>query len=213
MPRSGEWLVWVEHLFGVLLLGLALYFVSPLLPRHTLTWLLPLFVAGAGIALGFLDPNGSRVRGFAAAKQAFGVAAVLLAVWLALPSATRDGVTWQAFSDAALAEAGAEGRPAVIDFRADWCLPCIEMEHTTFVDPEVVLKASQFTMLQADVTAMSAEHETLLDRHKVLGVPTTIFYDRNGREHRRVVGYISPEVFLRHLEETGGTAPATAADS
>ncbi|MGH7818152.1 MAG: cytochrome c biogenesis protein CcdA, partial [Candidatus Binatia bacterium] len=195
LPRSGEWLVWIEHLFGFLLLGLALFFVSPLLPDDALAWLVPIFVAGSGITLGFLDSHGNRLRLFAAGKQAFAVAAILLALWLALPSSARSGISWSAFSEAALAEARAEGRPAVVDFRADWCLPCVEMEHTTFADPEVKRRAGSFAMLQADVTAMSAENEDLLSRYEVLGVPTTIFYDRQGREHRRVVGYIRSEEF------------------
>ncbi|MGH7859594.1 MAG: cytochrome c biogenesis protein CcdA, partial [Candidatus Binatia bacterium] len=105
LPRSGEWLVWVEHLFGFLLLGLALFFVSPLLPRDTPGWLVPIFVAGTGLVLGLLDPHGNRLRFFAAGKQAFGVAAILLAVWLALPASTRSEISWRAFSETALASA------------------------------------------------------------------------------------------------------------
>jgi thiol:disulfide interchange protein DsbD len=212
LPRSGEWLVWVEHLFGFLLLGLALFFVSPLLPREMLVWVVPIFVAGTGIVLGFFDPHGSTLRFFAVVKHAFGVVAILIAAWIALPGAARAGIPWQSFSEAALAEARAQRRPAVVDFRADWCLPCVEMEHTTFVDPMVRRKAEAFAMLQADVTAMSPDNEDLLSRYDVLGVPTTLFYDRSGRERQRVVGYIKPEDFLKLMDDASVGAATAAGD-
>lgn len=214
LPRSGEWLIWVEHVFGVVLLGLALYFVSPLLPDPLVGWLVPLFLAGSGIVLGFLDPHGNGLRLFPVAKQALGIGAILAGVWSAMPSAARASIEWTPFSEEALAAARAAGRPAVVDFRADWCLPCVEMERTTFVDPEVLRRAEQFAMLQADVTAMSPENERLLDRYRVLGVPTTIFYDRSGREQRRTVGYVPAEQFVALMDEAarGSSSVASARD-
>jgi thiol:disulfide interchange protein DsbD len=75
------------------------------------------------------------------------------------------------------------------------------MERTTFVAPEVVARAKSFVMLQADVTEMSAANERLLARYKVVGVPTTIFYDRDGAEHARMVGYVAADEFARLLDQ------------
>ncbi|MBI2964075.1 MAG: thioredoxin family protein [Deltaproteobacteria bacterium] len=209
LPRAGEWLVWVERLFGFVLLGLALYFVSPLLSTQTLEWTAAGLIALAGITLGFLDPHGRELRHFPLFKRLAGSAAVLAALWAALPSAGAKptAISWQEFSPAALEQARSEGRPAVVDFRADWCLPCIEMERTTFVSAPVAARAAQFAMLRADVTEMSREAEATLSKYGVLGVPTTLFFAPSGREHRRRVGYIDVEQFSQLLDETRAATP------
>jgi thioredoxin:protein disulfide reductase len=213
LPRSGEWLVWMEHVFGFVLLGLALYFVSPLLPPRALALTAAGLLAAAGVTLGFLDRNGENLRRFALVKRTLGVVAVLGGVLVLVPASKVTEISWQAFSPHALERARADRQPAVVDFRADWCLPCIEMERTTFVSPQVASRISGFTMLRADVTEMSKENEALLSQYGVLGVPTTIFFDGEGREHHRMIGYISPEEFARLLEETrdAGKAKADAA--
>lgn len=209
LPRAGEWLVWIERLFGFMLLGMALYFVSPLLSAQQLEWTVAGLIALAGITLGFLDPHGRELPHFPLFKRLAGSAAVLAALWVALPSAGAKpaAISWQVFSPAALEQARSEGRPAVVDFRADWCLPCIEMERTTFVSPQVVTRAAEFTMLRADVTEMSKEAEATLSKYGVLGVPTTLFFAPSGREHRRGVGYIDVEHFSELLDETRAAAP------
>lgn len=206
LPRSGEWLAWVERLFGFLLLGLGLYFASPLIPGWILRWTSASLIACGGISLGFLSSRGRDA--FGRFRQAFGVLALIGAVWVALPpgSPAGGGIEWQAFSAQALEEARRQGRPAVVDFRADWCLPCIEMEKTTFVSPRVVLQAAEFSMLRADVTEMSPRSEDLLARYGVLGVPTTIFFATDGKENSRMVGYIAIEEFLRLLDEAAESA-------
>jgi thioredoxin:protein disulfide reductase len=204
LPRAGEWLVWIERLFGFLLLGLALYFVSPLLERQILRWATAGLLACAGITLGFLDLHDRRLVYFARFKRVVGALAVVVALWVALPPARAkpEGISWSDFSAHALEQASSNGRPVVVDFRADWCMPCIEMELTTFVSPEVTAKTAGFVMLRADVTEMSKDAEKLLSRYGVLGVPTTIFFASNGREHRRMVGYIDADQFARLLDDT-----------
>ncbi len=202
LPRAGEWLVWVERLFGFVLLGLALYFVSPLLPPRVAAWGAALLLVIGGAVLGFLDHSGAGGRAFAAVRLSVGALALAAALWTFLPSAERALIPWQPFSAQALEAARAAGKPSVVDFRADWCLPCLEMERTTFAAPEVAAGSSPFVMLQADVTEISGETEDLLNRYEVLGVPTTIFYDRHGKERHRAVGYVSPGDFVKLLEET-----------
>jgi thiol:disulfide interchange protein DsbD len=206
LPRAGEWLVWIERLFGCVLLGLALFFVSPLLEREILRWATAGLLAGAGITLGFLDPHGRGLTHFAGLKRSVGALAVLVAFWIALPpaGAKLGEISWTDFSPDALERARSNRRPAVVDFRADWCVPCLEMDRTTFVSPEVAAKATGFAMLRADVTEMSQAAEMLLSRYEVLGVPTTIFFAADGTEHRRMVGYIDPGEFARLLDDTRG---------
>lgn len=204
LPRSGDWLVWVEHVFGFLLIGMALYFASPLLPDRAVGLLLPAFLGIAGLYLGFLDSSGSALRYFPIARQTFGVLVLATAVWAGLPAPAGSSISWTEFSPATLETAREKSRPAVVDFRADWCLPCIEMEQTTFVDPQVASRSREFAMLRADVTEDSEANEGLLKRYEILGVPTTIFYDSTGKEYRRLVGYISPKEFVSLLEKTRG---------
>src|SRR5438552_3339290 len=212
LPRSGEWLVWIERLFGFILLGLALYFVSPLLSSQTLRWSAAGLIATAGLALGFLDAHGASLPRFNLLKRGTGAFALLAAVWIAGSSShpSTSAIAWTPFAPRVLEEARSKGRPAVVDFRADWCLPCIEMERTTFVAPEVNGKIGEFVMLRADVTEMSKENESLLSQYGVLGVPTTIFFAADGTERHRMVGYIGTEDFVKMLEQTGSTATITA---
>jgi thiol:disulfide interchange protein DsbD len=216
LPRSGEWLVWVERLFGFLLLGMALYFLNPLLSSRAVAWSGAVLLVVAAFALGFHDARGSEdTRGPTLVKRAAGALALAAAIWIALrPTAPlRSGIRWLDFSPQALAQARSEGRPAVVDFRADWCLPCLEMEKTTFVSPAVAARAGAFTMLRADVTDASKETDALLSSYGVLGVPTTLFFSPDGTEQHRMVGYVSPEEFARMLDETRGAAGSARASA
>jgi thiol:disulfide interchange protein DsbD len=96
----------------------------------------------------------------------------------------------------------AAGRPAMLDFYADWCVSCKEMERYTFSDPQVQAKFAGMLLLQADVTANGAEDKALLKRFRLFGPPGIIFFDRGGREIEglRVVGYQPAASFLKTLE-------------
>lgn len=196
LPRSGEWLSWMNRLFGVLLLGMAVYFVTPLLGHDFMRAFLPAFIAAGALYLGFLEPSGRSLRGFTIGRRSVGVAALVFAGWMGLSSAQAGaGIRWEPLTPASLDEAIASGRPAVVEFYAEWCLPCVEMERTTFTDPDVLRDAARFSMLQADVTESSPENDLLLEEFGVLGVPTIIVYDGAGREVDRVVGFVDARDF------------------
>ena len=95
-------------------------------------------------------------------------------------------------------------KPVMLDFYADWCVSCKEMERDTFADPRVASKLDGMLLLQADVTANSDEDKALLQRFGLFGPPGTLFFDANGKEiaAARVVGYQPPEAFLTTLERT-----------
>jgi thiol:disulfide interchange protein DsbD len=209
LPRAGEWLRWMNRLFGVLLLGMAIYFVSPLLDGLVTRILASLFIAWAGLYLGFLEPSGHRLRAFTFGRRIAGACAIAFAAWVGLSSAQAGaGIRWEPLTVAALDRAIAAKRPAVVEFSAEWCLPCVEMEHTTFTDPTVLEEAKRFSMLQADVTEASPENDRLLEQFAVLGVPTIIFYDASGREVDRAVGFVSAEKFAGTLARIGEGEPA-----
>jgi len=149
LPKSGPWLVRVKQFFGVLLLAVAAWIVSPL------------FLSGKG------DTKFVRVDNIAEL-------------------------------DAKLA---APGKPVMLDFYADWCVSCKEMEHFTFSDPLVKTQLDRMLLLQVDVTANTAEHKALLKRFSLFGPPGIIFFDAQGREVKglRVIGYQSADRFLKTL--------------
>lgn len=207
LPRSGEWLSWMNRLFGVLLLGMAVYFLAPLLGHEFMRFFLPLFLAAGAIYLGFLEPSGRTLRGFTLGRRFAGVAALVVAAWLGLTSAQAGaGIRWQPLTPKSLDQAISASRPSIVEFSAEWCLPCVEMEHSTFTDPNVLREASRFSMLQADVTESSDANDMLLEEFGVLGVPTIIFYDSAGREVDRVVGFVDADEFralMGQVRDTG----------
>jgi len=203
LPRSGEWLVWTERLFGFVLLGMAAYFVSPLLPSPAHELLLPALIAIAGIYLGFVDRAGTKVRGFPPLKRAVGLAAVAAALWLGWPQRPAQAIQWRVLTPDAIAGLHHDGRPAVIDFGAQWCIPCKEMARTTFVDAEVVRAAAGFDMLRADITEESEHTKTLVERFDVRGVPTVLIYDAKGKEVERLIGYTSADELVTAMKKAG----------
>jgi len=201
LPRSGEWLLWVERFFGFMLLGLAAYFLSPLLPAAVGQLSVPVLMACAGIYLGFIDRSGRSLRHFRAIQRSVGIAAVALAVWLAVPRPAESTIRWEPLVPARVTAARSAGRPILIDFMADWCIPCHEMERTTYVDPEVRREAERFAMLKADITRETDETNALAEQYEVHGVPTVILLDPAGNELQRLVGYVGPDEMLEAMRK------------
>ena len=199
LPRSGEWLAWIEQLFGFILVGLAIYFLDPVLPNHVMSRILPYFAAIAGIFLGFFSPAGRNWRPFLVIRSALGIAAAGALVFMMIPRAQAMPVVFQPFDIAKLSDAAALRKPVLVDFRADWCIPCREMDHSTFVDPEVVKEAQRFVRMRADLTAQDQKNAALMDQFKIQGVPTIVLIDSNGKIRNRKVGYIGAKEMLDNL--------------
>jgi thioredoxin:protein disulfide reductase len=202
LPRSGEWLAWVEQLFGFVLIGLAMYFLDPVLHGWTMR-LMPYYAAAVGIFLGFATPAGRHWRPFLVFRSVLGALSLGALVWMLMFSAAKPKVqlTFDPYDVAALKQARAANKPVVIDFSADWCVPCREMARTTFRDPAVVGAASHFLRLQADITERNGPNSELAMRYAIRGVPTTIFIDKHGRILKREVGYLNSRRFLNDLRE------------
>ena len=138
-------------------------------------------------------------------KQLFGVLLLAVAAWIVAPlflSAKGETKFVRVDSVAELdAKLASPGKPVMLDFYADWCVSCKEMEHFTFSDPRIKKEFDDMLLLQVDVTANSAEHKALLKRFSLFGPPGIIFFDAQGREIRglRVIGYQNAERFLKTL--------------
>jgi thiol:disulfide interchange protein DsbD len=209
LPKAGPWMVWIKHALGVMLLGLALYFLRPLIPHQPFRWLSVLGLAAAGAYLGWMfSAPGVALLGrgrFATVRRLTGVALIALAVALVpRPSSTAGpSVAWQPYSAEALRAAAAARRPALVDVYADWCIPCVELDHVTFRHPGVVERLKAFATLRIDATGdVPAESQALLDRYGIIGVPTVLILDADGREREdlRVTGFVPPDRFLQRLD-------------
>ena len=204
LPRAGAWLAWMERLFAFLLLGLALHFATPLLPATWERAAWALLLASAGIVLGIFGPPARPALRWTRAVAGLGVAAFGLSGLLVAQADAP--IAWTPFSDDALARAVAGSRPVLIDFEATWCLPCREMDKTTFRDPAVARAAERFAMLRADVTAQDDAAEALMDRFHVPGVPTYVLLGPDGTERRRLVGFVHVGDLLQAMDSVAPKA-------
>ncbi|MGF6120012.1 thiol:disulfide interchange protein DsbD [Janthinobacterium lividum] len=218
LPRAGAWMDAVKRFFGVLQLGVAWWLVSPVLPGavQMLGWMV-LFV-GYGMYL-LVGKSGAKNAWVA---KAFGLVFALLGAMqlVGVASGGRDPlaplahlgggqVHAQPFTrvktvaqlDAALAQLN--GKPALLDFYADWCVSCIEMEKLTFVDPSVREKMGQAVLLQVDVTANDADDKAMLKRFQLFGPPGIIMFNQQGQEiaQSRVIGFQNAATFLASLRK------------
>lgn len=227
LPKSGPWMEGVTKFFGVVMLATALWLVSPVIPLwlQMLGWALLLLIPA--IYLHALDPLPAQAHGWQRLGKGLGVvlllsgAAMLMGVLggardplqplgflrgggiaAEAPAPTFERVASVERLDARLAEAKAAGRPVMLDFYADWCVSCKEMERFTFAETKVAARLKQFVLLQADVTANGPADAALLKRFGLFGPPGIIFFDAGGRElvDLRVIGFQSAEKFLPTLE-------------
>lgn len=202
MPQSGSWMIWVKKLFGLALVGLGLFYLSlVLLPGYTLHIMLGVFIA-SGIYLGFLERSGKSSALFRWVQPITGVV-ILIAALLLYQNLQRQSVEWEPFEEARLEQAIAAGEPVMMDFYADWCIPCIEMDRRTFTDSEVINRTERFTRLKVDLTSYNSEEsEALRSQYDIAGVPTLLFLDSDGQEipSTRVVGFMDAESFLNRVE-------------
>ncbi|MFN4343233.1 MAG: protein-disulfide reductase DsbD [Azonexus sp.] len=227
LPKTGPWMEGVKKAFGVLLLATAVWLVTPVVPpvAAMLAWALLLIVPA--IYLHALDPLPPQARGWQRFWKGIGIVMLLTgaALLIGALAGSRDplqplaGLRGTAIaadtkhlpfervtSVADLqAKIAAAGQPVMLDFYADWCVSCKEMEKFTFADPAVQAKLAGFRLLQADVTANSADDKALLARFQLFGPPGIIFFDAEGRENTavRIVGFQDARQFQTTLARLG----------
>lgn len=217
LPKAGAWMDVIKQLFGFALLAVPILLLSRLWSDQvtTLAWL------GWGLLLcGYLYHHNQHqphsvaksVRGFVLLLAM--ISAVVVGKDLLQP-ATPAAITADAsqtaprfirvktLDDLKVQLAAARGKPVLLDLYADWCVACKEFEHKTFSNPAVRERFGQMVLLQADVTANDDADIELLNSLNVLGLPTLIFFDREGKEltGQRVTGFMGPAEFLGRLDQ------------
>lgn len=199
LPKSGPWLLWIEHLFAYVLLVLAAFYLILALRPEVLKWLPVVALVFGGIYLGFLDEESTYPPSFRNFKKVVGVIAILVGLlipWF-LPKAS---VRWVAYSPEALAAAQAERRPVIMDFYADWCLPCHELDQFTYSDERVIAALEDFAKFKVDLTHFhSPESQGVVEDFGIIGVPTVLILDPDGKEvtAARLNGFVPPQRFLK----------------
>ncbi|RPH67392.1 MAG: hypothetical protein EHM83_01650, partial [Burkholderiales bacterium] len=233
LPKAGAWMIAVKRLFGVLLIGVAIWMVSPAIPdwAQMLAWAALLIVTATFLrvfdplpvdAVGILRfGKGSGVLMLIAGiLQLVGVAsggrdllqplralAARAAPGEAVAAALRKPAFTKVRSLSELESAvRSSGRPTLVEFSADWCVSCKEMENLTFADPRVAERMSRLKLLKVDVTANSSADRELLKRFQLFGPPGILLFDATGTEAvaGRVIGYQPPEAFLERLDRVLG---------
>lgn len=228
LPKAGPWMDSVKRFFGVLLLAVAIYLVAPLIPlaAQMLAW--AALCITAAIYLHAIDPLPHGAPGFQKFSKGVGVIALVagIAYLIGALSGSRDilqplsglrfgqsvsapasaPVAFQRISSLAELDGAirsATGRPVMLDFYADWCVSCKELERYTFADPQVQARFAGIVKLQADVTANTAEHAALLKRFRLFGPPGIVFFDIKGNEIKRlrVVGFQPADKFAALLDQ------------
>jgi len=203
LPKAGPWGTWVERILGVILLGVSWYLVSPLLPSRVWSWGAAALATGGAVYL-FVVGRGITGRIFRILRWAVTLSGLVLAgVFLLSLGEASPGLTWTAYAPSVLAKAREQGRPVLLYFSADWCLPCKELSVTTFRDPMVLSATAEITLVKVDLTtAASGTTEKLRQDLGLVGVPTLIILGKEGQELWRNMGYITAADLTEALEKS-----------
>ncbi len=231
LPRAGGWMDRVKAAFGVVMLGVAIWLLERILPVGVTMTLIAALLIATAIYLGALDSLSETASGWRRFAKSIGLLVLIYGVAYLVGAAagSRDliqplrgvmaslgtpeqsgqhlafrQIKGQQGLQLALNDSTRQGRTTMLDFYADWCISCKEMERYTFTHPEVLAALDQTTALQADVTANDDIDTKLMSSLGIYGPPAILFYDTDGNEirHRRVVGEMSGEEFAAHVRAT-----------
>jgi thiol:disulfide interchange protein DsbD len=198
IPKSGAWMVWVERIFGVVLTGAALFYIALAFAPKYAVYVVPVVLVLGGLYLGFLDPSGHGKKVLRRVQWISGIVSITAGALMA-HSISKPGIAWEPYSQARVSEARENGMPVIMDFSADWCIPCKELELNTFTDAEVIKATRDVARLKVDLTQFdSPESEALRREFNISGVPTVVFLAGDGSENpdTRILGFVPPKEFL-----------------
>lgn len=237
LPRAGGWMNAVKYFFGVMMLAIAIYLISPVVPVWVGMLLWALLLIASAIYLHALDPLPAHATGWSRLWKGFGVVLLIggLAILLGMLAGSRNllqpldvfkggtaagsgvaiaaekkGLAFEKIKDIAeldtrLAQAKADGRAVMLDFYADWCVSCKEMETFTFSDPKVQARLADVVLLSADVTANTEADKALLKRFNLFGPPGLIFWNSAGEQSGyKVIGFEKADKFLASIDSAIG---------
>jgi thiol:disulfide interchange protein DsbD len=218
LPKSGKWMANLKYIFGVLMLGAALYYIHPLMPEKVFFLCLGSLLIGAGIFAKALDSLKAESTGYDRIIKTIGILCLTLGVVYTARFAAEDlistpvhvndlkkpGIVWYDNETVVLAWAREQNKPVMIDFTADWCAACQDLEAETFSHSEVIHMSSNYIPLRVDLSDPSApESEKLRKKYGVVGLPTIAFLDPGGNvlSDQSITEFVKPEVLLKRMEQ------------
>jgi len=230
MPKPGAWMDTIKSIFGVMLIGVAIWMLSRVIPESVTLLLWAFLLIGTAVNMGaFESLHADCPRCPKAITKSMGIIIFIYGTSLLLGGVTgatnplnplekfmakpqmittgkSDEIQFETITslkelDAILARS--KGRKVMLDFYADWCVACKELEHNTFSDPDVKAKMKSFVLIQADVTANGDKEKALSKKFGVFGPPAILFFDEEGTliKGRTIIGYQEPKPFLEHLNK------------
>ena len=231
LPRAGTWMDTVKSAFGIVLLGVAIWLLERILPTAVTMVLIAALLVATAIYMGALDSLNEAASGWRRLFKSLGLLLLIygIAYLVGAAAGSNDlvqplrGIAYSSTGSAqseqhlafrqikgtqglqqALQDSGRQGRASMLDFYADWCISCKEMEKYAFTHPDVLAAMAQVTALQADVTDNDDIDTELMSSLGIYGPPAILFFDADGREirNRRVVGEMSGEEFAAHVNAT-----------
>ncbi len=229
LPKAGGWMDSVKAVFGVMLLGVAIWMLERIIPGQVIMLLWATLLIVSAVYMGALEKISAGVSGWHKLWKGVGLILLVYGVLLMIGAASGHVNPLQPLHNLSVTHtsnapaskpapqfkpikgvsglerelAAAQHKRVILDFSADWCISCKEMEHFTFSDARVQEAFADFVLLQADVTPNDEQDKTLYKRFGIFGPPAIMFFDTNGQEQRayRVVGFMSADDFLQHLKK------------
>jgi thioredoxin:protein disulfide reductase len=199
LPRSGMWMVQVKKAMGFVLIAMAFYFLRPLIGDNAFR-----YGVAASLLIGAIFLFASRAPGARVLRIAIAILLLVAGAAFAIPKKHGGGPAWDNYDAKTLAAAAAAHKPVIIDFYADWCMPCKELDEKTFSNAAVAGELDRFVRIKANLTAAEDPKTIeLTKQYAIAGVPTTVFVDSNGHELQplRLTGFEEPAQFLARAKQ------------
>lgn len=199
LPRSGMWMVQVKKAMGFILIAMAFYFLRPLLGD---TWFR--YGVAASLLIGAIFLFASRTQGARVLRLAIAILLLIAGAAFAIPKQHGSELSWESYDEKSLTAAAAAHKPVIMDFYADWCLPCKELDEKTFSDKTVAAELDRFVRIKANLTAAEDPKTiALAKQYAILGMPTIVFIDSTGHEvpSLRLSGFEEPGKFLARAKQ------------
>lgn len=225
LPRAGDWMNTIKSIFGILMLGLAIWMLDRIIPGWVVLLLWGSLLIVAAIYMGALNSLNIDANGLIKFWKGIGIVLLIYGTLLIIAGASGNHNIWQPLKFASSNQIvneeksgliftqvnnsreltqylSATEKPIMVDFYADWCVECKKMERGTFANPEVKAISANWQLLQVDVTDNNDEHQALLKQLNVFGPPTMLFFDTSGQElsQYRLVGDVSANALIKHFE-------------
>ncbi len=225
LPRAGMWMENIKHIFGVIMLGVAIWFLERVLPEAVILILWATLFITTAIFMGALDRIEAITTHWQRLWKGFGLVVLVYGMALVVAAANGEGTVLKPFNkqvsvvatealsfktissleelDKELKQAKSVGKSVMLDFYADWCVTCDEMEAYTFTDPVVQKTLQQLTLLKIDVTKNNDSDKSFLKQFNLFGPPAILFFNKNSEEIKshRLVGFVKAKPFVNHVTQ------------